>query len=55
MNLHPNTTLTTAVLVIASALMNIGMAYFNITGQISCDLTAAAPQMQAAAAAAIGK
>ncbi len=55
MNIHPNTTLTTAILVIASALLNIGMAYFNITGQISCELTNAAPAMQAAAAAAIGK
>lgn len=55
MNIHPNTTLTTAVLVLATTLVNVAMAYFNITGQISCELTNAAPQMQAAAAAAIGR
>lgn len=55
MTLHPNTTLTAAILVIASAALNIGMAYFNITGSIACTLTNAAPAMQAAAATAIGK
>ena len=55
MNLHPNTTLTTAVLVLATTLVNIGMAYFNITGKITCELAAAAPSLQAAAAASVGK
>lgn len=55
MNLHPNTTLTTAVLVIVTALLNVAMAYFNITGNVSCKLTAMAPDLQAAAAASIGK
>lgn len=55
MNVHPNTTLTTAVLVLFTTLVNVAMAYFNITGQISCELAAAAPSLQAAAAASIGK
>lgn len=55
MNLHPNTTLTTAVLVLATTLVNITMAYFNITGKITCELTSVAPQLQAAAAASISK
>jgi len=55
MTMHPNTTLTTAVLTLVVVLVNIAMAYFNITGQISCDLTAANPAMQAAAAAAVGR
>lgn len=53
--MHPNTKLTASVLAIVVFLTNILLTYFNITGTITCDLKAAAPEMQAAAAAAVGR
>ncbi len=53
--MHPNTTLTAAVLALVVVIANVAIAYFNISGTIACTLTNAAPQMQAAAAAAIGR
>ncbi len=55
MTLHPDTKLTALVLSLVVLLTNVALAYFNITGTLTCSLAAAAPQMQAAAAGAIGK
>ena len=55
MNMHPDTKLTAAVLAIVVVITNVLLAYFNITGTVSCQLSNAAPQLQAAAASAIGK
>lgn len=55
MSLHPDTKLTAAVLALVVVLVNVALAYFNITGTLTCELTNAAPQLQAAAAAAVGK
>jgi len=55
MNIHPNTTLTASILALVVVIANVAIAYFNITGTIACTLTNAAPQIQAAAAAAVGR
>lgn len=55
MNIHPDTTLTAGVLAIVVLIANVAIAYFNITGTIACTLANAAPTMQAAAAAAVGR
>lgn len=55
MTTHPNTTLTASILALVVVVANVAIAYFNISGTIACTLTNAAPEMQAAAAAAIGR
>jgi len=53
MNIHPNTTLTALILALVVMLTNIGLTYFGIIGTVSCAITNAAPQLQAAAASAV--
>lgn len=55
MQMHPTTSTLATVVAIVTLLANLVLGYFNIPNAIACDLTAAAPEMQAAAAAAIGR
>jgi len=53
--MHPTTNILAAAVIVATLLANIALGYFNIPNTLTCELAAAAPQMQAAAAAAIGR
>lgn len=53
--MHPTSNILATVVVIATLAANVALGYFNIPNTLACDLAAAAPQMQAAAAAAIGR